>query len=71
MKSWRSAPTKLLIFGIVTNGRIWEFVKLQNSEFVTHPDSYSIGNLDRLFAAINFMFQQCKIQLEAEGDARL
>jgi hypothetical protein len=53
-----------VIFGIVTNGRIWEFAKLHNSKFTVHPNSYSIGDLDRLFAVINFMFQECEIQLE-------
>jgi hypothetical protein len=54
-----------VVFGIVTNGRIWEFAKLQNSSFITHPESYSISNLEHLFAAINFVFQQCEIQLSA------
>ncbi len=52
-----------VIFGIVTNGRIWEFGKLEIGKFTLHPDFYSIGDIDRLFAAVNFIFQQCEAQL--------
>jgi hypothetical protein len=31
--------------------------------FTHHPATYSIFELDRLFAVVNYFFQQCEIQL--------
>lgn len=52
------------IFGIVSNGKFWEFGKLKRDVFTRNIISYSIGDLDRLFAVINYVFQQCLLELE-------
>ena len=54
---------KITIFGIVSNGKIWEFGKLSDRSFLKHIKIYRISDLDELFAAINYVFEQCKIQL--------
>ena len=54
---------KITIFGLVSNGKIWEFGKLSDRSFLKHIKTYRISDLDELFAAINYVFEQCKIQL--------
>ncbi|NEP56348.1 MAG: hypothetical protein F6K31_04900 [Symploca sp. SIO2G7] len=51
------------VFGIVSNGKDWEFGKLEASEFTKNITFYSIQNLDKLFATVNHVFQQCEVQL--------
>lgn len=46
------------LFGIVSNGKFWEFAKLLNDCFEKNIKFYSIANLEELFAAINYLFQQ-------------
>ncbi|MGK7920815.1 MAG: hypothetical protein AB4080_12505 [Trichodesmium sp.] len=52
------------IFGIVSNGQIWQFGKLKGDIFTRNIASYNIGDLDRLFAVVNYLFQQCLLELE-------
>jgi hypothetical protein len=54
---------QLVIFGIVTNGKAWEFGKLEKMVFTSNNKFYLIQELDKLFAAINFVFKQCEMQL--------
>ncbi|MCP2732464.1 hypothetical protein NJ959_28950 [Symplocastrum sp. BBK-W-15] len=51
------------LFGIVSNGKIWEFGKLSLDRFVKNIKSYYISDLDELFGAINYLFDQCRLQL--------
>jgi hypothetical protein len=53
------------IFGIVSNGKIWQFGKLEGNSFTRHAFLYTIYELDKLFAAVNYIFQQCEAQLNA------
>jgi hypothetical protein len=55
------------IFGIVSNGKLWQFGKLQKTTFTLNKNSYLIDDLDTLFAAINYVFQQCELLLNAEA----
>ena len=54
---------QLTIFGIVSNGDRWQFGKLEAKLFTRNKTYYTIQELDKLFAAINYVFQQCEIQL--------
>jgi hypothetical protein len=54
------------VFGIVSNGGFWQFGKLKSNSFTKNKQSYSIDDLNRLFAAINYVFQQCELLLDAE-----
>ncbi|MDB9468379.1 hypothetical protein [Dolichospermum circinale] len=49
---------KQLLYGIVSNGKIWEFGQLQEQDFIKNIQEYSISNLDKLFAGLNFVFGQ-------------
>ena len=54
---------KITIFGIVSNGATWQFGKLEGQVFTQNVTPYTIYELDKLFAAVNYIFQQCEIQL--------
>jgi hypothetical protein len=54
-----SAP----VFGIVSTGMIWEFGMLNANHFIKEIKIYTIQNLKLLFAALNYMFEQSKLQL--------
>jgi hypothetical protein len=54
---------RVLIFGIVSNGDRWQFGKLETNIFTLNKTFYTIQELDKLFAAVNYVFQQCELQL--------
>lgn len=51
------------IFGSVSNGAMWQFGKLILDTFTQNKKFYTIQELERLFAAVNYVFQQCELQL--------
>jgi hypothetical protein len=53
----------LIVFGITSNGDRWQFGKLEASQFTLNSTFYTIQELDKLFAAVNDVFQQCDGQL--------
>ncbi|MFP5269532.1 hypothetical protein [Coleofasciculus sp.] len=55
------------IFGIVSNGAIWQFGQLISDNFTQNKRFYTIQNLERLFAAVNYVFQQCELQLDQQS----
>ncbi len=59
----RLNQTSITIFGIVSNGDRWRFGKLEADVFTRNITFYSIQNLDALFAAVHYLFQQCEVQL--------
>lgn len=54
---------KVTVFGIVSNGKGWEFGKLKNQTFTHAQALYTIQEIERLLAVVNYVFQQCEIQL--------
>lgn len=54
------------VFGIVSNGKIWQFGKLQSDIFTKNNIFYTIQNLEQLFSAVNYIFQECQLQLETD-----
>ncbi|MBD6615641.1 hypothetical protein FNW02_07275 [Komarekiella sp. 'clone 1'] len=53
----------IIIFGIVSNGGVWQVSKLEREAFTRNILPYTIYELDKLFAAVNYVFQQCELQL--------
>lgn len=45
------------VFGIVTDGELWKFGKLEGDTFTSNIEGYTVGNLPELFGALNFIFQ--------------
>ena len=54
---------EMTVFGIVSNGELWQFGKLKADVFTKNITPYIIEDLDKLFAAVNYIFQQCEMQL--------
>jgi hypothetical protein len=52
------------IFGIVSNGAVWQFGKLNIDIFTQNKTFYTIQDLEQLFASVNYVFQQCELQLD-------
>jgi hypothetical protein len=51
------------IFGIATNGRLWEFGKLEDNTFTLEQELYSPTHIDLLMGALHFVFAACKQQV--------
>jgi len=51
------------MFGIVSNGKLWEFAKFQNDIFTKNIQSYLLDDLEQLIGAINFVFKQIVAQI--------
>jgi hypothetical protein len=47
-----------LLYGIVSNGKIWEFGQLREQDFIKNIQEYSISILVILFAGLNYVFGQ-------------
>jgi hypothetical protein len=56
-----------MIFGIVSNGKTWEFGCLQELTFTKNIKTYVLSDLTALFAALNYVFEQCKRLVENVG----
>ncbi len=56
-------PEEQTVFGIVSNGQVWQFGQLTQACFTKNIQVYIIQELDKLFAAINYIFQECELQL--------
>lgn len=54
---------EITVFGITSNGKFWQFGKLDHTTFTRNKIFYSIQEIERLFAAVNFIFQECDRQL--------
>jgi hypothetical protein len=50
------------LFGVVTNGRAWEFGKLQEDVFTQDVRPFFLQQLDSLASALHFVFTQCRDQ---------
>jgi hypothetical protein len=53
----------ITVFGITSNGVTWQFGKLEGEVFTRNILPYSIYELETLFSVVNYMFQQCEVQL--------
>ncbi|MBD1214096.1 MAG: hypothetical protein H9534_15400 [Dolichospermum circinale Clear-D4] len=50
-------------FGIVTNGKLWEFAQLQKNIFTKNIESFLLDNLPKLISVINFIFGEATQQI--------
>jgi len=47
----------LAVYGIVTDGKLWEFGKLLGDTFTKNTEGFTVDNLARLFGVLNVIFQ--------------
>lgn len=59
-----NSNSQVEIFGIVSNGKVWEFGKLFNTSFEKNIQFYTLSDLERLFSALNFIFQKSQSHIE-------
>jgi hypothetical protein len=50
------------LFGIVSNGEIWEFGKLVGQQFTKNSELYVLKELDKLGGVLNYLLEQCRLQ---------
>jgi hypothetical protein len=50
-----NADATRVVFGIVTDGKIWEFAKLEDRIFTKHVQSFTVDDLPILFGALHFV----------------
>ncbi|NER22164.1 MAG: hypothetical protein F6J86_05970 [Symploca sp. SIO1B1] len=55
------------VFGIVSNGITWEFGRLKADTFAKDTQIYTIRELAKLMAAINYIFHHCYLETERGG----
>ena len=58
----------LTVFGIASNGNFWQFGKLEENVFTRNTTFFSIQEIDKLTAAVNYIFHECELQLEEIRD---
>ena len=51
------------IFGIVSNGKLWEFGQLHGDIFTKNVKYYTLENLPKLMGVINFIFSESVSQI--------
>ncbi|HTU93726.1 MAG TPA: hypothetical protein VMF69_26840, partial [Gemmataceae bacterium] len=54
---------ELTLYGITTNGRSWELGKLEGATLTREPLPFSLRNLEEMYAALHFVFEQCQSQV--------
>lgn len=59
-----NAQPDLIIYGIVSNGEIWEFAYLKRGTITKNIIGYSIFELHKLYEALFFVLKQSKMQLK-------
>jgi hypothetical protein len=50
------------VWGIVTNGELWQFGSLVERHLTQEPTFYSIARLDELFGALSYVMNECAKQ---------
>jgi hypothetical protein len=63
-----NAELDLTVFGITSNGDRWQIGKLERDTFTRNTTFYSIQEIDKLAAAVNFVFDNCERQLDQISD---
>ncbi|MEA5501410.1 hypothetical protein VB834_06270 [Limnoraphis robusta Tam1] len=59
MQKINNQPSQTL-FGVVSNGKIWEFGKLNDNLFTKETRYYTISNIEKLLSALDYIFYQCQ-----------
>jgi hypothetical protein len=61
MQKINNQPSQTL-FGVVSNGKIWEFGKLNDNLFTKDTRYYTISDIEKLLSALDYIFYQCEQQ---------
>lgn len=58
--------TEPTLYGITTNGRVWEIGRLEATVLTRDERLFFLRNLDELCAALNYIFEQCRLQVSTQ-----
>jgi hypothetical protein len=53
----------MTVYGLVTNGEVWEVGKLEKQKFVLYRKRFFIEELENLFNGLISVLELCKLQL--------
>ncbi|MCP4350269.1 MAG: hypothetical protein GY795_32750 [Desulfobacterales bacterium] len=53
-----SSIPEMPVYGIVTDGKLWEFGKLTEKCFTKNTDSFTVTDLKKVFGALKFIFDE-------------
>jgi hypothetical protein len=53
------------IYGIVTNGKFWEFGQLAEHTFTKHSESYSLQDLNTLYNVLYYLLELCEKRVDS------
>ncbi|MEI2783294.1 MAG: hypothetical protein V9H25_19480 [Candidatus Competibacter sp.] len=60
-----NASPQLPLYGIVSNGEIWEFAQLEADRFTLYNQRCDINELDQLFGTLRMILERCKSAVTA------
>jgi hypothetical protein len=60
-----------ILYGVATNGRVWEFGKLRQTTFTRDSRSFTLRDLDEVCGAVRYLFEQCRRQLAGQFEPAL
>ncbi len=52
------------LYGIVTDGKLWEFGKLAKNMFFRNAEGYTVHHLAKLFGAVDYIFRSSLKKLD-------
>ena len=52
-----NGDARVAVYGVVTDGKLWEFGQLKEDVFTKNIESYTVDHLAHLFGALNYIFQ--------------
>lgn len=58
-----NADDTLPIYGIVSNGLLWQFGKLEGKLLTQHPAPYAINDPEKIYGLLNHLFAECEKNL--------
>jgi len=78
-EGWKQATMQMLaaqkinqtntipIYAIVTNGKTWEFGKLENNTIYQHPNSLSVQFPEQIVGVLSYIFGECEKNAEIKN----
>jgi hypothetical protein len=55
------------LYGVTSNGQVWQFGQLQGTVFTCESRSFTLANLEPLYAALHGVFEQCRLQVRSQS----
>ena len=59
-----NAQHDLAVYGIVTNGDVWQFGQLLRNDFTEEQILYTLSDMDELYAVLSHFFELCDKQAQ-------